>query len=145
MWKLVSSIKKSEKCEIFPEFWNSGKKKDVKRHSKLVTSMEKKLFIALFYLLLGNFLCFSFSFNLIIWGVTFYISEFSQDFYFCAGFIQYFLFGYWYKDNKYVYGKLIDMAITANVQKSFIMAITPVFSALFMKKREKNPKNHQMN
>ena len=112
MWKLVSSIKKSEKCEIFPEFWNSGKKKDVKRHSKLVTSMEKKLFIALFYLLLGNFLCFSFSFNLIIWGVTFYISEFSQDFYFCAGFIQYFLFGYWYKDNKYVYGKLLDMAIT---------------------------------
>ena len=32
-----------------------------------------------------------------------------------------------------------------NVQKSFIKAIAPVFSALFMKKREKTPKNHQMN
>ena len=37
------------------------------------------------------------------------------------------------------------MAITTNVQKSFIKAIAPVFSALFMKKREKTPKNHQMN
>ena len=37
------------------------------------------------------------------------------------------------------------MAITTNVQKSFIKAIAPVFSVLFMKKREKTPKNHQMN
>ena len=31
------------------------------------------------------------------------------------------------------------MAITTNVQKSFIKAIAPVFSALFMKKKRKNP------